>query len=363
MTSRALARLVAVAATLAVLPSCAHVGGSGEGAHGAARRAFVVRGHGRLLVTLPAGWRAVEGDEGFGPGPTIRIESPGEKFLVLLSPLWNPGEPEPPQARADNARLLAELGRRSALGGSVEREIPLQELEGGAPGAYFSATDAKLVGREPGPDEFRHVLQGAAAVGPVILAFTVLDDGPGSWREQALELVSGARHVPDGEPEAGTPGDLEAVPDDATVPMRLRWPGRSWAVLVDLPGFRVGRRPDGAGTPYAIGLHPDTGVTASVSLAPAGGAKDAAGCRERALSALAKAIPRFTVIRADGVGVARAAYELAEGKAGVPEAHVHAFLYREGTCVNVHASKVGPEPGDADRLEEVLSSARVAEDF
>jgi hypothetical protein len=363
MTSRALGRL-AVTAALAVLASCAHSGRSGEDAlpPGAVRRAFVVRGHGRLLVTLPAGWRAEETDEGNGPGPSIRIEKPGDKFVVLLTPLWNPAEPEPPQARVDTARLFAELGRRAALAGSVEHEIPLEELEGGA-GAYFSATDAELVGREAGPDDYRHVLQGAAAVGPVIVAFSVLDDGPGPWRAQALDLVRRARHVADGESEAGTLGELEAVPDDATVPLRLRLPGRSWAVLVDLPGFRVGLRPAGAGHPYAIGLHPDTGVAASVMLTPAGAAKDAAGCRERALAAIQKAIPRLAVVRADGAGVSRVSYEVVEGKAGAPEAHAHAFLYRDGTCVNVQASKMGPEPGDADRLEEVLSSARIAEDF
>jgi len=324
----------------------------------------VVRGHGRLLVALPEGWRAAEGDDGEGPGPTVRIAKPGARFLVLLTPMWNPGEPEPPQARADTARLFAELGRRTALAGSVEREIPLEDLEGGgATGAYFSATDAALAGREGGPEEFRHVLQGAAAVGPVILAFTVLDDGPGPWRDQALALVRGARHVPDGEPETSGAGDLEPVPDDATAPLRVRWPGKGWSVLVDLPGFRVGTRPAEAGPPYAIGLHPDTGVAASVALTASGGATDAVGCRERTLASLTKAIPGLALVRASVAGAARAAYDVKDGKAGVPETHVHAFLYRDGTCANVHVSKADPGAADAGRLEEVLSSARVAEDF
>jgi hypothetical protein len=367
MTPRAFARSsvpAAALAALAILSSCAHAARTGEDPlpPGSTRRAFLVRGHGRLLVVLPEGWRAAESDDGGSPGPTIRIEKPGEKFLLLLTPMWNPGEPEPPQARADTARLFAELGRRSALAGSVEQEIPLLELEdGGAPGAYFSATDAKLAGREAGPDEFRHVMQGAAAIGPVILAFTVLDDAPGPWRAQALELVRRARHVPDGEPEAGASGDLDPLDDDATTPLRLRWPGRSWEVLVDLPGFRAGLRAPGDGAPYAIALHPETGVAASVSLLPAGPAHDAAACRERTLAALVQAFPRLAVGRADGAGMARASYELV-GRAG-PEVHAHAFLLREGICVNVHASKAAPEPGDVDRLEAVLSTVRIAVDF
>ncbi len=349
MTPRALVRLAPLAAA-ALLAACAH-GRSREPADGTGRRALVVNGHGRRVVAIPAGWRATESAEGAAPGPTVKLEKPGEKFVVLLTPLWNPGEPEPPQARADTARLFAELGRRSALAGSVEQDIPLEELEGPAVrGAYFSATDSTLVGRETGPGEYRHVLQGAAAVGPVILAFTVLDDEPGPWRDQALELVRGARHVADGEPEAGPPGDLEPVPEEETAPLRLRWPGRSWALLVDLPGFRVGLRPAAAGPPYAIGLHPDSGIAASVALVDAAGARDASGCR-------------IAIARSEAPGTARATYEIAEGKGGVPETHAHAFLFLDGTCATVHVSRVGPEPGDAARLEEILSSARFAEDF
>jgi hypothetical protein len=367
MTSRALARLAAAALALAAAAGCARVRpppGPAGLAPGYSRRALVVRGHGRILIALPPGWSAAEGEEGEGPAQTIRIEKRGEKFLVLLTPLWNPAEPEPPQARADTARLFAELGRRRALAGSVEHEIPLEELEGpGVRGAWFASTDAELMGRESSPDEFRHVLQGAAAVGPVILAFSVLDDGPGPWRAETLDLVRGARHVPDGEPEAELWGDLEPVPEEAALPLRLRWPGKAWSLLVDLPGFRVGVRPAEAGAPYAIGLHPETGIAASVVFAPARGAADAAACRDRALATLSSASPGLAFVRSEASGSARAAYDLAAGKAGLPESHAHLFLFRDGVCVSVHASKVGPERGDAARLEEILSSARIAEDL
>ena len=368
MTPRALARLAAATLVFLLAAGCARVRPpAGEAAAlgpGYSRRAFLVRGHGRLLVALPPGWNATEGEEGEGPAQTIRLEKPDAKFVVLLTPLWNPGEPEPPQARADTARLFAELGRRRALSGSVEREIPLEELEGSGPrGAYFSATDADLVDRESGPNEFRHVLQGAAAVGPVILAFSVLDDEPGPWRDQTLELVRGARHVPDGEPGVSGSGELDAVPEGETEPLRLRWPGKSWSLLVDLPGFRVGVRPAEDGGPYAVGLHPENGIAASVMLAPARGATDAAGCRDRALAAISAGRPGLAFVRSEPSDGARATYDLASGKAGLPESHAHLFLFRDGVCASVHASKIGPEPGDAARLEEILSSARIAEDL
>ena len=204
MTPPALARCAVAAAALSLVAACA--GARPPPARGAAplapgwtSHAFAVRDHGWVLLALPPGWTAAAGETGEASAPSIRLGAPGARFLALLTPLWNPGEPASPEARADTAQLFAEIGRRKALAGSVERELPLEELVGpGVKGAWFSATDAELVGRAPGPDEFRHVLQGAAAVGPVILAFTLLDDGPGPWRAQLLDLVRGARHVGDG---------------------------------------------------------------------------------------------------------------------------------------------------------------------
>jgi hypothetical protein len=197
----------------------------------------------------------------------------------------------------------------------------------------------------------------------VILTFSILDDEPGPWREEGLEIVRGARHVLDGEPEAGPEKDFEAAPEDQVSPLRLRWPGKTWALLVDLAGFRVGVRPAKVGPPYALGLHPDTGIAASVSLAPAKGATDARACRERVLAAIAHAHPGLSARRSEAAQVARASYDIEGGKSGLRESHAHAFLYRDGVCAIVHASKVGPEEGDGARIEEILSSVRLAEDL
>ncbi len=56
------------------------------------------------------------------------------------------------------------------------------------------ATDREPPGREKGPDEWRHVLQGAAAAGPVFVVFTLLDDEPGPHRAEFLATIGGARH-------------------------------------------------------------------------------------------------------------------------------------------------------------------------
>ena len=375
MSPRALAGLATTAA-LVLLSGCARVRpapSSAEARPGWTERSMAVSGHGRLVVALPPGWVATEGREGEASLLSLRLTKPGARFLVLLTPLWNPGEPEAPQGRADTAMLFAELGRRRALAGSVEQELSLEELEGpGVRGAYFSATDRELVGREPGPDEYRHVLQGAAAVGPVIVTFTLLDDGPGPWRAELLDVVRTARHAPEGAAAEGAAPDgggaaVEPMPGVETVPLRVALPGRSWAVLVDLPGFlvaRVAASRTGPGSLHVLGRSPETEVVASVLLSPAGEARDAAGCRERALARIRGAGQRLEDLRrAEGGGAAAATYTIPSGAGGASEWHAHAFRFREGVCASVHVSKADPGPEDAARLDAILSSFRIAEDL
>src|SRR5512144_401676 len=154
------------------------------------RTAFAVPGHGGLEIAVPPGWTAAP-EEGEPTAPArIRLVGPGGAFVALLSSFWNPGEPESAPARADNARLLADIARRGALAGAVEREIPLQELAGdGVRGFWFAATDRDLTGREAGPGEWRFLLQGVAAVGPLVVVFDLLDNAPGPQRDQLLALV------------------------------------------------------------------------------------------------------------------------------------------------------------------------------
>jgi len=360
----------AAVAALLLLAACAHgrsAPPSGLPA-GWSARAFVVQGGGRLVLGLPPGWSATEGEEGEASVPAIKLRKAGARFVVLLSPLRSPAEPESPEARGDTAQLFAELGRRKALGGSVETEIPLESLSGpdGVRGAYFSATDRDLVGREPGGDEYRHVLQGAAAVGPVILAFTLLDDGPGPWRADVLELVRTARHVADGAPDERE-ADLESLHGIETVPLRVALPGKTWALLVDLPGFDVARVAAGRVPPGGVHLlarSAETEVVASVLLLPAQEVKDAAGCRERALGRIRANLKGVQDLRrADGGGTAAVTYSVEVGPTGGPEWHAHAFLWREGVCASVHVSKVAPGPDDAARLDAILSSVRLAEDL
>lgn len=159
------------------------------------RRAFEVAGRGALEIEVPAGWTAsATAGEGHAR-MTIRLERPGARFLALFTP-YASGAPDDGEGHLEAAQMLAELARRQALATSVEAEIPLEEMSaGGVRAFWFEATDGDLEGRAPEPDEWRHVLQGAAAVGRLLVGFALLDDAPGPQRGAVLEVVRGARHV------------------------------------------------------------------------------------------------------------------------------------------------------------------------
>jgi hypothetical protein len=364
MSALAPAPRLAAAVAAALLAACAGARARTDAAP-PERRVFQVAGGGAVAVEVPAGWTASEVAGDPGAPVTVRLERPGAGFVALLTPFRNPGEPEDAAARGDAARLLADLARKSALRTSAERDLPLEELSGdGVRGFWFLATDRELVGKEPGPEEWPYLLQGVAAVGRLFVAFTLLDHGPGAQRQELLALVRGARDAGAGPDEAAPHAGMELDPGARTLPLRVALAGRAWAVLVDLPGFAMFRpRASGDGTGLIVlGQSPDAGIVASVILRAAGGAGDAAACRAADLQRIRAGAPGVGEVRLAEAGeAARAAYLVAGESA--PQAHAHAWLFRDGTCANVHVSRIGPGAEDAARLEAILGSVRFGEDL
>jgi hypothetical protein len=370
----------AAAVALAAIAALGCAGARRKAAEGpapeTAPRAFPVPDHGALVVDVPRGWSERRGAEEGGPA-TLELAPPGRGFVLLLTPFFDPGD-EPEGQRGDTARLLVELARRKALSTSAEEELPLRELTGprGVRGYWFAATDRAMAGREAQPDEYPNLVQGAAAVGRLVLAFTLLDHGPGPHRERALELVRTARHQPahdeapaagggpGGEDEtAGASDDFEPDPSASTVPLLVSSRDGEVTVLVDLPGFQMFRPRAGAdgASVVVLGQDPATGAVASVLLRKVPGA-DATGCREDALSRISRAKRITDLTRTGTADAARASYVLPElNGRPIRQAHVHLFLARGGVCVNVHLSKANPGPADAARLERILASVRLAE--
>lgn len=347
-----------------------------------ARLAWELLGHGRLLVEIPPGWTATTGDTDPPLPPTLRLEPPTGRTLLLLTPTWDPDAPPEAPATADSARLLVELARRQAAETSVEAPLELVELGGGAVGWYFAATDRELVagGRPPEADEYRCLVQGAAVVGGVTLTFTLLDDGDGPHRGVALEVVRRIRHQPLGEAEAEADaarlrgeggaartdahGEPSAGPAAGGAPVTLGYPGKGWAVAIDLPGFQVDApqaRPDGR-LVSVIGHSEASGLVASLVLTDAGARRTAAACAEADWHRLAAFLPEVAG-RAPPTGPRpRAEYLVRELRGRrVDQQNASAWWYRDGVCVHAHVSLMGFEPGDQPTLDHVLATVRFDE--
>jgi hypothetical protein len=376
MSSRALA--LASAAAVALTLTCTDTRGRGGGGRAEPpRRSIVVPGAGALEVAVPPGWDVREGDGDEASGHAVELAPAGKPFVALLSPVVNP-QARATEEGADTAQMFVELSRRKASETAVEQEIPLMELvgEGGVHGFWFGVTDRAMEGKEPQAGEYRHLVQGAAAVGPLLVAFTLLDNGPGPHRKQLLDLVRTARFVgKEGGARPRTPSPagggtrppaegFEPDPDAVTVPLVVEDAARRVSALVDLPGFTMFKprtSEDGKGL-VVLGQHPDTGIVASMILRDAPG-QDARACRDDALARIRKATPEVADVKtSDRAGLARASYTLAQlGGEKLAQRHAHAFAARNGVCVNLHLSKADPDAGDAARFEEILRTLRFGE--
>jgi hypothetical protein len=217
------------------------------------------------------------------------------------------------------------------------------------------------------------MLRGAAAIGPLLVTFTLLDDAPGPEREALLAIVRGARAVEDGaraDAAEGAPDAairLEPDPTAATTPLSVEPPGLPFLVLVDLPGFAMFGQREVEGTGWlAVGQDAEAGLVASVIVSPAeakGAAAGARACRDAALARARAVVPDLSELALDETpGAARATYVAGGPRGNGPRhRHAHAFLARDGTCVDVHVSAAEVKPEHLERMERILGSVRFGE--
>ena len=220
-------RVAAPLALAAVLSACVHAGvlPSPAPAPPGVTLALDVGDRGEVVFEVPNGWKATSGEpEPSAPG-SIRFEAPSGHFVLVVTPLWGQGAPTEP-LEPEVARVLVEAERDRAREGAVEKDPAVRPFEApGLHGWYFAATDRELAEakRPLEPDEYRCLVRGAAVVGPLVLAFTLLDDGDGPQREAALALVQGATHRPVPAPRPPPPpseptGRTHADPSTWAVP-------------------------------------------------------------------------------------------------------------------------------------------------
>lgn len=308
-------------------------------------RTFDLRGHGQLVLAVPEGWTAVEAQREAEPWPTLQFR-PREKngFSMLVSPMFDPGDSFQAALPPAGVRRFVQRSLEQTASSAAEKDLALQELGGPLPGWLFTATDPA-----PKAGEWTHVTQGAAALGPLALFFSVLTNGKDvPERALALEMIRGARHVPEPRP--------------ALAPLALRFPDKSWALEVDLTGFQSGPvQKTGSGGVTVFASKERGGLVASVFLEPAEGPETASAACEHYLGHREESpYDRKTLKRGTLGALATVEYLVPEVE-GVPlrQKNVFACLARDGVWVELHLSKAAFEPADQAAFERILKTVRI----
>jgi hypothetical protein len=149
---------------------------------------------GSIVLSVPAAWFEEIVRAGADIPPTIRLRPPGGggiPFLVLITPIWS-NKPDSLPPTPESTRAIAANSAKSVQPKALERDLPLREFNGAeALGYYFSATDAN-----PPKGEYKFLTQGAARLGDLQIAFTILsNDETGTIAGKALEMLKSMRRL------------------------------------------------------------------------------------------------------------------------------------------------------------------------
>jgi hypothetical protein len=160
-------------------------------------RSFTLLQYGSLELEVPDGWDTTIKQPGSEGGSAFQFRPSADKpIFLLVTPIpYHDGKEELAKAVRARAQLALEQFREVA----VEDDLAIQELVGPHCRMLFVSATDKTVTR-PSPVDFKYGSQGAAEVGGVMLTFSILSNSKDApERDQALEIVRSARHIPPGE--------------------------------------------------------------------------------------------------------------------------------------------------------------------
>lgn len=186
-------RIVAACALLSALAGgAAPIHGAGSATAGeTAVRTYALPGHGALLLRVPKSWKDEVKRPSGGLPPTIALHPAGsEDPLFLLTPIWSPKGDKGFNSLEKVRGVVTEQMRQMAPS-AAEKELSPEPLQGEQlSGFFFSATD-----KAPKKGDYEHLIQGAFAVGDLLLTATVLSHAKDSdGVRQAMTVLRDARH-------------------------------------------------------------------------------------------------------------------------------------------------------------------------
>jgi len=325
-----------------------------------------VPGHGSLAFPAPKHWSANASPWRDGPivvqlGPGPWASTTYEVQLRIQPP------PRRPEISDLQALRISVEGVRDVMAASASTpEIPVVELQGASlTGYYFSVTD-----RNAAPTGgWRFMTYGSALVEDLVVTFTVHSNQSSEHQvAPMLELMKQMKWEPPTHEEAAAAKAKAAVEaarwatidleDIRGLQFTLALPDKGWALWMDLPGYRSERQevaPDQSRATMTMS-DPGTHVTVSASIDRQKNRNTVGACRSRFYASGASRVNEREEER-DGVLLVHYNVPYFDGFP-IDQQHTDAYLYRDGTCIDVHISKSGYRPADKRYFDAVLSAMK-----
>jgi len=156
-------------------------------------RSFPLPQHGNLILSVPESWdHEIMQPPGDLPPTIVLTPRQGDDFKVLITPIWSL-KSEPVAVSPQAIQALISDNRTRMLPTAVERDVPIQELQGRqGTGYYFLVTD-----KAPGTS-YPYAVSAGIAVGDLLLVTTILArtrDSEGI--RQTIKALQGAVQIKD----------------------------------------------------------------------------------------------------------------------------------------------------------------------
>jgi hypothetical protein len=145
----------------------------------------------------------------------------------------------------------------------------------------------------------------------------------------------------------------------------LRYSDKAWQFRIDLPGFVLDEQWGARSGPWRMfrAHHPGTHVIVSAFLERNPELSSKEQCRELYWAKLQRSPFTYSDVALSARGDMAFVRAMVREMEGLPvrQQNVHAHLFREGTCIEVHLSKVEYQPADDRLFEAVLRTVRFSE--
>lgn len=373
---RALAVFAASLAAVAAAPAPVAPGpnaAAGEQADsGLVWKSVKVPGYGAFRLHVPPDWEALA----FGTPPDpVQVslytradkEKTTEIQLTIQVPRAGSWRPSQPSVRADVGNV-----RDLMLPSAKTETLTINELKGRSMTTwYFSMTDR----REAPSGGWRYMTYGSGLLEGFVLSFTLSNSRDGAhrlvptlvmmrdmeWERPTLEEQAEIVRKAEAQIKRWEPVERSKVAGNLDLSIGL--PDKDWDVWIDLHDYKVDRKNVAPDRRSAVleASHPGTRVGLSAQVVRVGDI----GQRETSVTCMQLLGDRtnipYTRIgtshgERDGMHVLQFDIESFEG--APVQRGADAYLYRDGTCINVHIAKSDFRPQDQSSFNLVLDNIK-----